>query len=70
MLFLWIAGSAVEDRIGRVQFAIFYLAGAAAATLVFTSLHSGDATILVGASSAISAELKQAHPGSALARNQ
>jgi len=55
MVFLWVAGSAVEDRIGRVQYAVFYLAGAAAATICWTSFHEGHRTILVGASGAISA---------------
>jgi len=55
MLFLWLAGAALEDRWGRLRFAAFYLAGAAAATLCFDALHSGPDTILVGASGAISA---------------
>ncbi len=55
MLFLWLAGAALEDRWGRLRFIAFYLAGAAAATLCFDALHSGPDTILVGASGAISA---------------
>jgi membrane associated rhomboid family serine protease len=55
MLFLWLAGAALEDRWGRLRFAAFYLVGAAAATLCFDALHSGPDTILVGASGAISA---------------
>lgn len=55
MLFLWLAGAALEDRWGRLRFAGFYLAGAAVSTLVFDALYSGPDTVLVGASGAISA---------------
>jgi len=55
MLFLWLAGAALEDRWGSLRFAGFYLAGAAAATLCFDALYTGPATVLVGASGAISA---------------
>jgi membrane associated rhomboid family serine protease len=55
MLFLWLAGAALEDRWGSLRFAGFYLAGAAAATLCFDALYAGPDTILVGASGAISA---------------
>jgi len=55
MLFLWLAGAAVEDLVGPVKFAIFYIAGAVAATGVFAAMHSGHETIVVGASGAISA---------------
>ena len=55
MLFLWLAGAALEDRWGRLRFAGFYLASAATSTLFFDLLYSGPDTILVGASGAISA---------------
>lgn len=55
MLFLWLAGAALEDRWGSLRFAGFYLAGAAAATLCFDALYAGPDTLLVGASGAISA---------------
>jgi membrane associated rhomboid family serine protease len=55
MLFLWLAGAALEDRWGTLRFAGFYLAGAAASALSFDLVYSGPATILVGASGAISA---------------
>lgn len=55
MLFLWLAGAALEDRWGALRFAAFYVAGAAAATLGFSFLYSGPPTVLVGASGAISA---------------
>ena len=57
MLYLWIFGNNVEDRLGRVLFVIFYFAGglAAGATQVMVS---PDSTVpLVGASGAIAATL-------------
>ncbi|MCX5747357.1 MAG: rhomboid family intramembrane serine protease [Proteobacteria bacterium] len=56
MLFLWLAGSAIEDRWGW-WFPAFYLAAAAAATLCFDALYRGAPTVLVGASGAISAAM-------------
>lgn len=55
MLFLWLAGAALEDRWGRVRFAAFYAAGAIASALCFSALHIGEEVTLVGASGAISA---------------
>jgi membrane associated rhomboid family serine protease len=57
MLFLWVFGNNVEDRLGRVRYVIFYLAGGAAATLAFAALHPGETTPLLGASGAIAAIL-------------
>ena len=57
MLFLWLAGSALEDRWGRGRFVVFYLVGAIAAAVTFTTTYSGDPTILVGASGAIAAAM-------------
>jgi membrane associated rhomboid family serine protease len=57
MLFLWLVGSALEDRWGRAKFVAFYLAGAVAATLAFDLSYSGEPTILVGASGAVSAAM-------------
>jgi membrane associated rhomboid family serine protease len=56
MMFLWLAGSAVEDRWGHVRFAIFYLAGAVVSTYVFAMVHEGP-VLLVGASGAITATM-------------
>ena len=50
MLFLWIFGNNVEDRLGRIPFLIFYLVGGIAAALTQT-------VPLVGASGAIAAAL-------------
>jgi membrane associated rhomboid family serine protease len=55
MLFLWLAGAAVEDLVGPIKFAIFYIAGAVAATACFAALHTGHETVVIGASGAISA---------------
>jgi membrane associated rhomboid family serine protease len=56
MLFLWLAGSALEDRYGRLRFTLFYLFGAVAATYAYELTVSKDTPhLLVGASGAISA---------------
>ena len=57
MLYLWIFGNNIEDRLGRLPFLAFYLLGgvAAAATQVATA---PDSTVpLIGASGAIAATL-------------
>ncbi len=64
MLFLWIFGDNIEDRLGHVRYLIFYLVCGVLAGLahVFTTaaLASGDSSLLVpslGASGAISGVL-------------
>jgi len=57
MLFLWLVGSALEDRWGRAKFVGFYLVGAVAATLCFEMTYTGPPTVLVGASGAVSAAM-------------
>jgi membrane associated rhomboid family serine protease len=63
MLFLWIFGNNVEDAMGRVRFAVFYLLGGFAATALQTwvTFHWGSAEAAripnLGASGAISAVL-------------
>jgi membrane associated rhomboid family serine protease len=57
MLFLWVFGNNVEDRLGRVRFVVFYVAGGVAATLAFVALNPGESTPLLGASGAIAAIL-------------
>lgn len=57
MLFLWLVGSALEDRWGRAKFVAFYLVGAVAATLCFEMTYTGPPTVLVGASGAVSAAM-------------
>ena len=57
MLFLWVFGCAVEDRMGRVGFAIFYLCGGLASVLAQWAAASigGDHSIMIGASGAVMA---------------
>jgi rhomboid family protein len=63
MLFLWIFGNNVEDRMGRVKFIVFYLVGGFAATALQTWVtfqwgSAADTRIPnLGASGAISAVL-------------
>ena len=57
MLFLWIFGNNIEDRLGRLRFLLFYLAGGVAAAALQIAF-SPDSTIPnVGASGAIAAVL-------------
>jgi membrane associated rhomboid family serine protease len=59
MLFLWIYGDNVEDRLGHVAYLGAYLASGAVATLGYAAVLPADAghTPLVGASGAISGVL-------------
>jgi len=54
MLFLWIFGDNVEDRLGHLWFLFFYLATGIIASLVFLLLHPGETVAVIGASGAIS----------------
>ena len=53
LLFLWIFGNNIEDRIGPGGFALFYLAAGVAATATFVALQPVSTIPLVGASGAI-----------------
>jgi membrane associated rhomboid family serine protease len=57
MLYLWIFGNNVEDRLGRLPFLLFYLAGGIAAALTQVWTDPGSSIPLVGASGAIAAAL-------------
>jgi membrane associated rhomboid family serine protease len=57
MLFLWIFGNNVEDSMGRIRFAIFYLLGGLAADLAQIGIHPDSTIPTVGASGAIAAVL-------------
>lgn len=57
MLYLYVFGNNVEDRMGRAHFAIFYLAAGYVATYGFALLNPGSHQPLVGASGAVSAVL-------------
>jgi membrane associated rhomboid family serine protease len=57
MLFLYVFGNNVEDRLGRFHFLLFYLVGGYIATYAFAVLNPAAVTPLVGASGAIAAVL-------------
>ena len=57
MLYLWIFGDNVEDRLGHFRFIVFYLLSGLAASLFFVWIHSGLEIPLVGASGAIAGVL-------------
>jgi membrane associated rhomboid family serine protease len=57
MLFLWIFGNNVEDRLGRIPFLLFYLVGGIAAALTQVWIAPSSDVPLVGASGAIAAVL-------------
>jgi membrane associated rhomboid family serine protease len=53
MLFLWVFGNNVEDRLGHVGFVIFYLFVGVVATLGHVAADSGATVPVIGASGAI-----------------
>ena len=55
MLFLWIFGDNVEDRMGHLGYALFYLTGGAVAGLTQVVSNPGSVVPTVGASGAIAA---------------
>jgi membrane associated rhomboid family serine protease len=57
LLFLWIFGNNVEDRLGSVLYLLFYLAGGVAAALTQVAISPNSSIPLVGASGAIAAAL-------------
>ena len=57
MLFLWIFGNNIEDRLGRLPFLAFYLVGGIVAALTQVAIEPGSTVPLVGASGAIAAAL-------------
>ncbi|MFE4248555.1 rhomboid family intramembrane serine protease [Streptomyces sp. NPDC056910] len=57
MLFLYVFGAMVEERMGHLQFALFYLLSGCVALLGYAIAHAGSEQTLVGASGAISAVL-------------
>jgi rhomboid family protein len=57
MLYLWIFGNNVEDRLGRLPFLAFYLVGGAVAALAQVWIDPTSSAPLVGASGAIAAAL-------------
>jgi membrane associated rhomboid family serine protease len=57
MLFLWIFGNNIEDRLRPFAFLLFYLAGGIAATALEVALAPGSTLPGLGASGAIAAVL-------------
>jgi membrane associated rhomboid family serine protease len=57
MWFLWIFGDNVEDEIGRIKFAIFYLLSGVAGAVAHVALNAQSGIPMVGASGAISGVL-------------
>jgi len=53
MLFLWIFGDNVEDRLGHIGYAVFYLLGGAAAAAAHVVLGGPTTVPTIGASGAI-----------------
>ncbi|MER5298552.1 rhomboid family intramembrane serine protease [Streptomyces lasiicapitis] len=57
MLFLYVFGMMVEERMGHLQYGLFYLGCGCLALLAYAIAHAGSGQTLVGASGAISAVL-------------
>jgi membrane associated rhomboid family serine protease len=55
MLFLWIFGNNVEDRLGVPRYLAFYLVGGLVATLTYVLANSSATIAMIGASGAIAA---------------
>jgi membrane associated rhomboid family serine protease len=57
LLYLWIFGNNVEDRLGRVGFLVFYLMGGVVAALAQVAIDPSSPIPTIGASGAIAATL-------------
>ncbi len=57
MLYLWIFGNNIEDRLGSVRFVLFYFIAGAIAVLAQAAFEPGSTVPLVGASGAIAGVL-------------
>jgi membrane associated rhomboid family serine protease len=57
LLYLWIFGNNVEDRLGRLGFLVFYLAGGVIAGVAQVAIDPGSPIPTIGASGAIAATL-------------
>lgn len=57
MLFLWVFGDNVEDQLGHVAYAAFFLAGGVVAALVQGLMDTASVVPVVGASGAVAAVL-------------
>jgi len=54
MLFLWIFGNNIEDRLGSFLYLLFYLACGVGASLMHVLFHPGSLIPVIGASGAVS----------------
>ena len=57
MLYLWIFGNNIEDRLGRVRFLLFYLVCGIAAALTHIAFQPASKVPMIGASGAIAGVL-------------
>ena len=57
MMFLWVFGDNIEDRLGHVKYLVFYLVVGVAATLSQWVIDTGSQVPLIGASGAVSGVL-------------
>ena len=57
LLYLWIFGNNIEDRLGRLRFLAFYLLGGTVAGLTQVAISPGSDIPTIGASGAIAATL-------------
>ena len=53
MLFLWVFGNNIEDRLGPLRYAVFYLVAGVLATLAHVALQPHSTVPVIGASGAI-----------------
>jgi len=54
MLFLWIFGNNIEDRLGRIKFIFFYLLCGVGASLIHVLFNMNSLSPVIGASGAVS----------------
>jgi membrane associated rhomboid family serine protease len=57
MLFLWVFGDNVEDRLGHIGYLLFYLVGGMAASIAQVAIDPESLVPIVGASGAVAAVL-------------
>lgn len=57
LLYLWVFGNNVEDRLGHLRYLLFYLAAGLAAAALQVALEPGSRLPMVGASGAVSGVL-------------
>jgi membrane associated rhomboid family serine protease len=57
LLFLWVFGDNVEDRLGHLPYLLFYVVGAMAASLTQVAIDPGSLVPIVGASGGVAAVL-------------